>query len=438
MRTVVCIIGKPNVGKSTLFNKIIGKQVSIIMDTPGVTRDRIYGNATYNDKELLMIDTGGISTFKDDFNEDIKTQAEIAINDANVIIFVVDGRQELTRDDYEVRDMLIKTDKKVIVAVNKLDNKKLQDELIYNFYELGFEHVIGISATHNMGISDLMNEVTKDLKDSYEEIDNSIKFSIIGRPNVGKSSLINALVGEERSIVSDIAGTTRDAIDTKFKYNGEDFTVIDTAGMRKRGKIFESIEKYSLLRSFKAIERSDVCVVVINAQEGIIEHDKHIISYAKEAGKALLLVINKWDLINDKEKEKKNFDLLIENDLQFIPYVNSIYLSAKTKKGINKLMPEIIRCYENTNKEIPTSQLNECIRDAYMLHMPPSYKGRRLKIYFVKQSDTKPPKFTFNVNDKKLIHFSYERYLENKLRATFDLIGTPIILKFKNKDEDDE
>ena len=435
MRTCVCIIGKPNVGKSTLFNKIIGKQVSIILDTPGVTRDRVYGNCTYDNKDLLVIDTGGISTFKDDFNEDIKVQAEIAVEEASVIVFVVDGRMELTKDDYAVRDMLIKTDKKVIVAVNKLDNKKMQDELIYNFYELGFEHVIGISANQNIGIGTLMDEVTRDITVSENVEDNSIKFSIIGRPNVGKSSLINALLGKNRSIVSDVAGTTRDAIDSKFKYNGDLYTVIDTAGMRKKGRIFESVEKYSLLRSLKAIDRSDVCVVVINAIEGIIEHDKHIISYAKEAGKAIVLVVNKWDLVTDKNKELKKFNLLIENELQFIPYVKVIYLSAKTTKGISNLMPSIIEAYNNTSKEINTSSLNDCIRDAYMLHQPPSYKGRRLKIFFVSQKDVKPPKFEFHVNDKKLIHFSYERYLENKIREAFDLTGTPIILQFKNKDE---
>ena len=435
--TTVCIIGKPNVGKSTLFNKLIGEKKSIILDTPGVTRDRIYGNLEYKEKNLLLIDTGGITIEKDNFNEDIKMQAEIAIEEANIIIFVVDGRSELSLDDYKVRDMLIKSGKKVIVAVNKLDNQKMLSENIYNYYELGFEYVIGISSVQNIGIGNLLDEVVKDLKEDIKKEDNSIKFCIIGRPNVGKSSLINALVGEDRVIVSNIAGTTRDATDTKFKYNGEDFTVIDTAGMRKKGKIFESIEKYSLLRSLKAIEQSNVCVVVINAMEGIIEHDKHIISYAEEAGKAIVLVINKWDTVENKEKEKKTWDLLIENELKFIPYVKKVYLSAKTKKGINKLMPEIISAYENNFKEIPTNLLNDCIRDAYSMHMPPSYKGRRLKIYFVAQKDNCPPKFEFNVNDKKLIHFSYERYLENKIRATFDLSGTPIILKFKNKEDDE-
>ena len=436
MRQVVCIIGKPNVGKSTLFNRLIGEKKSIILDTPGVTRDRIYGNLNYQNKNLLVIDTGGISLEKEDFNQDINIQAEIAIDEANIIIFVVDGREELTRDDYKVRDMLIKSGKKVIVAVNKLDNQKMLNDNIYNYYELGFENVIGISVIQNIGISSLLDEVVKDISESEEKEDDSIKFSVIGRPNVGKSSLINSIVGEERSIVSDIAGTTRDAIDTKFKYEGMDFTVIDTAGMRKKGKIYESVEKYSLLRSLKAIDRSDVCVVVINASEGIIEHDKHIISYALDAGKAIVLVINKWDLIENKEKELKTWNLLIDNELQFIPYVKRVFLSAKTKKGFKNLMPEIISAYNNSTKEIPTSQLNDCIRDAYQLHEPPSYKGRRLKIYFVNQEDIKPPKFVFNVNDKKLVHFSYERYLENKLRATFDLDGTPIIIKFKNKQED--
>ena len=297
MKKCVCLIGRPNVGKSTIFNRLIGEKKSIILDTPGVTRDRIYGDVTYNNKKFLLVDTGGIDLGAGDFNKDIKMQAEIAVNESDVIVFVVDGREDLTSNDLAIRDMLIKTNKKVIVALNKLDNVKLQEERIYYYYELGFEYVIPISASHNLGIGNLLDEITIDINNNDEPVAENLKFCIIGRPNVGKSSLINALLNEERAIVSDIAGTTRDATDTNFKYNGEEYTVIDTAGMRKKGRIYESIEKYSLLRSLKAIDRADVCVLVIDASTGIIEHDKHSAGYAIEAGKGLVLVVNKWDLM---------------------------------------------------------------------------------------------------------------------------------------------
>jgi GTP-binding protein len=435
MRQIVCLIGKPNVGKSTLFNHLIKEQKAIILDTPGITRDRIYGEAEINNHQLLIIDTGGITTSSDNFNNDIKMQAELAIEEADVVIFVVDGRAELAKDDYQVRDMLIKSGKKVVVAVNKLDNIKLQEENIYRFYELGFEHVMPISSVHNKGIANLMQEVTKDLKEAPKEIDDAIRFAIIGRPNVGKSSLINALLNKERVIVSDVPGTTRDAIDTSFMYNNQKFTVIDTAGMRKKGKVYEEIERYSLLRSLKAIERSDVCCLVLSAEEGIIEHDKHILSYALDAGKAIVIVVNKWDLVTDPNKSVKDWQDNILANFQFTPYAETIFLSAKTKKRINNLMPAIINAYNNYNKTIPDGLLNECIRDAYILHEPPSYKGRRLKIFYVKETNSKPPTLVFNVNDKGLVHFSYQRYLENKIRASFDLTGTPLIIKFKNKDD---
>ena len=436
MKHCVCLIGRPNVGKSTLFNLLIKEKKSIILDTPGITRDRVYGNLSYNNKNILLIDTGGIDTLENDFNKDIRIQAELAIEEAEVVVFVVDGREELNPNDYVIRDILMKSNKKVIIAANKLDNQKMIDENIYRFYELGFENIIGISAIQNSNISNLLDEVTKDFSESVEVEDNTIKFSLIGRPNVGKSSLINALLNKERAIVSDVAGTTRDSVDTKFKYNNEEFTVIDTAGMRKKGKIFEAVEKYSLIRSLKAIDRSDVCCVVINAEEGIIEHDKHILSYAIDAGKAIVLVVNKWDTVENPNTALREWKEKIKYNFQFVPYIKVVYLSAKTKKRINTLMPAIIEAYDNTNKEIKTNLLNDVIRDAYALHIPPSYKGKRLKIYFVSQTGVKPPEFTFNVNNKGLVHFSYERYLENKIREAFDLIGTPIIIKFKNKKEE--
>lgn len=434
-KQTIALVGRPNVGKSTIFNKIVGKKISIIEDTPGVTRDRIYGNAEYRNVKFYLIDTGGIDLEDGTFNNEIKMQAELAINEADTVIFVVDGKEGLTANDYEVKEMLIKSDKKVIIAINKIDSKESREHL-YDFYELGFEHYIQVSGEQNLGMEDLLEEATKDFNEVEEEYnENVLKFSIIGRPNVGKSSLVNAILNEERAIVSDIAGTTRDSVDTPFSYHGQDMVVIDTAGMRKKGRIYEQIEKYSLLRSMKAIDRSDVCVVVINAEEGIIEHDKHIIGYALEAGKALVLVVNKWDLIENKDQEMKEWKKLIRSDLAFVSYAPIVFLSASTKKRIHTLLPEIVKVYENSKKEIKTSLLNDIIREAYELNLPPSYKGKRLKIYFCNQTGNCPPTFNIQVNSKGLVHFSYERYLENKLRESFDFEGTPIIIQFKNKGE---
>ena len=431
----VCLIGKPNVGKSSIFNRLIKEKKAIIMDTPGITRDRIYGIVDYKDKRFSLIDTGGISLDNNDFDKDIQMQAELAIDEADIVLFVVDGLSDIDGSDIYVKDMLYKANKKVIVVVNKLDNTKRMDNL-YNFYELGFKDIVGVSAEHNIGFDRLLDLISLDITEEVKIEDNNLKFCIIGRPNVGKSSLINALVNDKRSIVSDIAGTTRDAIDTKFKYNHEEYTVIDTAGMRKKGRIYENVERYSLVRSLKAIERSDVCVVVIDATTGIIEHDKHIISYCLEAGKGIVIAVNKWDTVKNPDSELKKWKELIKYELQFVPYAKVVFLSALTKKRINTLMPEVISAYENNKKEIKTSVLNNIIMEAVSIHIPPSYKGRRLKIYFVSQTDNRPPKFTFQVNDKKLVHFSYARYLENRLRESIDLTGTPIILQFKNKGDD--
>ena len=435
-KQTIALVGRPNVGKSTIFNRIIGKKISIIEDTPGVTRDRIYGDATYNNHKFYLIDTGGIDLENADFNTEIKVQAELAIDEADVVIFVVDGKEGLTSNDYEVRDMLRKSDKKVIVAINKIDSKESKEHL-YDFYELGLDNYINVSGEQNIGISDLLDEATKDFTETEEEYSQDVlKFSIIGRPNVGKSSLVNAILNEERSIVSDIAGTTRDSVDTPFTYHGQDMVVIDTAGMRKKGKVYENIEKYSLLRSMRAIDRSDVCVVVINAEEGIIEHDKHIIGYALDAGKALVLVVNKWDVIDNKDEEMKKWTKLIKSDMAFISYVPIVFLSAKTKRRIHTLIPEILKVYENSKREIKTNLLNDVIREAYELNLPPSYKGKRLKIYFANQAGICPPTFNIQVNSKGLVHFSYERYLENKIRESFDFEGTPIVINFKNKGEE--
>ena len=430
MIPTVALVGRPNVGKSTLFNKIVGKKIAIIEDLPGVTIDRIYQEVTYNNKKFYLVDTGGIDASKMKFNDEIKMQAEIAIKEAEVVVFIVDGKEGLTSNDLIVRDLLRKSNKKVIVAINKVDNKASQEH-IYDFYELGFDTYIPISSIHNTGYIDLMEEITKDFTEKEDKVDNRLKFSIIGRPNVGKSSLMNALLNEERVVVSNVAGTTRDSIDSVLKYHNEEYVLIDTAGMRKKGRVFEAIEKYSLFRSLKAIDRSDICLVVINAEEGIKEHDKHIAGYAIERGKGLIFVVNKWDTVKDKTIPE--FEKEMRAEFQFATYAPIVYLSALTKKRIHTLMPEIIKVGENIKREIPTSILNNVILDAYQLNIPPSYKGKRLKIYFTNQTGTKPPKFTLRVNNKGLVHFSYERYLENKLRENFELEGTPIILQFKNR-----
>ena len=430
----VALVGRPNVGKSTLFNKIVGKKISIIEDTPGVTRDRIYQEAIYNQKKFYLVDTGGIDTSNEKFNDEIKMQAEIAIKEADIVIFMVDGKEGLTSNDLIIKEILRKSQKKVIVAINKMDVKEAENN-IYDFYELGFDTYIPISSIHNIGYIELMDTVTNDFKEKEEQEDNRLRFSIIGRPNVGKSSLMNALLNEERVVVSDIAGTTRDSIDSVLKYHNKEYILVDTAGMRKKGKVFESIEKYSLFRSLKSIDNSDICLVVINAEEGITEHDKHIAGYAIEKGKGLIFVVNKWDTVKDTTIQE--FEKLMRAEFQFATYAPIVYLSALTKKRIHTLMPEVIKVAENIKKEIKTSLINEVILDAYQLNIPPSYKGKRLKIYFTSQTGTKPPKFTFRVNSKGLVHFSYERYLENKIRENFDFTGTPIVLQFKNRTDDE-
>ena len=433
-KPVVALVGRPNVGKSTIFNRLIGKKVSIIEDTPGITRDRIYGTVTFNNKCFHLIDTGGIDLANEHFNDEIKVQAELAIEEADIVLFVVDGKEGLTSNDFVVRDILMKSNKKVIVVINKCDSRESKNN-IYDFYELGFENYITVSGEQNEGIWDLEEEITKDFNETEIEEDPRIKFCIIGRPNVGKSSLVNAILNEDRVIVSDIAGTTRDSVDTLFTYHGEEYVVIDTAGMRKRGKIWENVEKYSLLRSMKAIDRSDVCCIVINAEEGIIEHDKHIAGYAIEAGKAVVIVVNKWDTVDDKDNKMKEFKEEIRNNFQFMDYAPIVFLSALTKKRVHTLMPEILKVYENANRMVKTSVLNDVISDAYNLNLPPSYKGKRLKIYFSTQVSNRPPTFNIQVNSKGLIHFSYERYIENKIRESFDFEGTPIVIHWKNKGE---
>ena len=428
----IALVGRPNVGKSTLFNKIVGKKISIIEDTPGVTRDRIYSIASYKDYSFNVIDTGGIDMDKAHFNDEIKVQASIAIDEADIVLFVVDGKEGLTSNDFVVRDMLKKNNKEVIVVINKCDNKNYKKHE-FDFYELGFDKAIPVSGEQKIGLIELLEEIIKLLPKKEVKTDDRLKFSVVGRPNVGKSSLINAILNEERVLVSDISGTTRDAVDTPLTYNGEEFVIIDTAGMRKKGKVYETIEKYSLLRSMKAIDRSDICLLVVNAEEGIIEHDKHIAGYVLEKGKGLIIVVNKWDTV--KDKSIKDYLKIIRDEFQFLSYVPVVFTSALTKRRIHTLMPEVLKVAENIKREIKTSVLNDVVNEAYLLNSPPSYKGKRLKIFFVSQTGIKPPKFTFRVNNKNLVHFSYLRYLENKLRENFELEGTPIIIQFKNRSE---
>lgn len=428
---IVAIVGRPNVGKSTLFNKIAGSRIAIIEDVPGVTRDRLYEEVSYLNKPFYLVDTGGIDLGDEKFNDEIKMQAEIAINEADIVIFVVDAKEGITSNDLVVRDILRRSNKKIIVAINKMDNKDSYDN-IYDFYELGFDNYIPISAIHNTGYIELMDEVTSGFKTKDEsDEDDRLKIAIIGRPNVGKSSLTNAILNEDRALISNVAGTTRDSINTIFKYHDEEFVLIDTAGMRKKGKVYESVEKYSLFRSMNSIDKSDICLLVIDAEDGIKEHDKHIAGYAIERGKGLIIVVNKWDAVENANISE--FKKLVRNEFQFATYAPVVFLSALTKKRIHTLMPEVLKVKENISREIKTSVLNEVIEDAYSLNPAPSYKGKRLKIFFVSQTGVKPPKFTFRVNSKGLVHFSYERYLENKLRENFELEGTPIVLQFKNR-----
>ncbi|MBZ5753000.1 MULTISPECIES: ribosome biogenesis GTPase Der [Metabacillus] len=426
-KPVVAIVGRPNVGKSTIFNRIVGERVSIVEDIPGITRDRIYSSGDWLNYQFNMIDTGGIDIGDEPFLAQIRHQAEIAIEEADVIIFLTNVREGVTAADEEVAKILYRSNKPVVLAVNKVDNPEMRTN-IYDFYSLGFGEPFPISGSHGLGLGDLLDEVAKHFKnlgsDDYDE--SIIKFSLIGRPNVGKSSLVNAILGEERVIVSDIAGTTRDAIDTLYKYEGREFVIIDTAGMRKKGKVYETTEKYSVLRALKAIDRSDVILVVINGEEGIIEQDKHIAGYAHDAGKSVIIVVNKWDVVDKDERTMKKFEENIRDHFKFLDYAPIVFLSAITKKRIHTLMPNIILASENHARRVQTNVLNDVIMDAVAMNPTPTHKGKRLKIFYTSQVAVKPPTFVVFVNDPELMHFSYERFLENRIRAAFEFEGTPI------------
>ena len=424
---VVAIVGRPNVGKSTIFNRLAGERISIVEDTPGVTRDRIYARTEWLGHPFNLIDTGGIDIGDEPFLTQITEQAEIAIEEADVIIFVVSVKEGVTDADEKVARILYRTDKPVVLAVNKVDNPELRAD-IYDFYSLGFGEPIPVAGTHGIGTGDLLDKIIKEFpKDATNEEDDSIKFSFIGRPNVGKSSLVNAILGENRVIVSNIEGTTRDAIDTRFETeDGTKYTMIDTAGIRKKGKVYENTEKYSVLRAMRAIDRSDVVCVVLNAEEGIREQDKHVAGYAHEAGRAIVIVVNKWDTLKKDNKTMSDFENLIRQEFQYLSYAPIVFVSAKTKQRLDKLPELIKRVNDNHEQRISSAVLNDVVMDAIAHNPTPTDNGKRLRIYYATQVAIKPPTFVIFVNDPELMHLSYERFLENQIREAFDFEGTPI------------
>lgn len=423
---ILAIVGRPNVGKSTIFNRIIGERKSIVEDTPGVTRDRIYGKAEWLTKDFRVIDTGGIQLADQPFREEINMQVEIAIEEADSILFVVSGRDGVTMDDEYIARLLQKSGKPIILAVNKIDDVS-QNDAIYEFYSLGLGDPIAISGVHGIGTGDMLDAIISSFpKKDYKEYDGMTRFCLIGRPNVGKSSLVNAILNQDRVIVSNIEGTTRDAIDTPFKREGKEYVVIDTAGIRKRGKVYENIEKYSVLRAMSAIERSDVVLVVIDGESGIREQDKHVAGYAHEAGKGVIIVYNKWDTVEKDEQTMQKIEKEIRSHFLYLSYAPIIFVSALTKQRIQTLLPMIDAVHEASTLRIPTNVLNEVIMDAQLMTPPPTHKGRRLKIYYASQVAVGPPTIVLFVNDPELLHFSYKRFLENSLREAFGFEGTTL------------
>ncbi len=430
----VAIVGRPNVGKSTLFNRIIGTRLSITDDQPGVTRDRIYSKASWMMKEFFLIDTGGIELSDAPFLTEIKAQAEIAMDEADVIIFVVDCRSGVTDDDTYIAKLLYKTKKPVILAVNKVDDQKFKDN-IYEFYALGFGEPIPTSSSHGVGVGNLLDKVIEKIpQNTKEEKDDAIKFCLIGRPNVGKSSLVNTLLNDNRVIVSPIEGTTRDTIDTKFKSNGKEYVVIDTAGLRKRGKIYENIEKYSVIRSVDAIGRSDVVLLVLDASTGIIDQDTHVGQYIEEFRRPCIIVVNKWDLVDKDSKTMKKWEDDIRSTYKYLDYAPIVFLSALENKRVHTLFPAIDLAYEAYHRRIATSVINDVIQDSALMFPPSEFNGGKIKIYYASQVGVEPPTFAIFVNEPKYLHFSYYRYLENQIRKNFDFYATPIKLEFRKRD----
>jgi len=435
MRGVVAIVGRPNVGKSSLFNRIAGERKSITDDVSGITRDRIYARASWLNQEFRVIDTGGIVLKDEPFSKEIRAQAQLAIDEADVIVMVVNVRNSVTIEDEDVFSILVKSGKPIIVAANKVDDASFKDQ-IYDFYSMGCEEVIPVSALHGIGVGDLLDRVIalmpekkKDDKDK-----DTVKFCLIGQPNVGKSTLANSIIGENRSIISNIPGTTRDAIDTTFTRNGKKYTVIDTAGIRKQGKIYENAEKYSVLRALKALERTDIAVLVLDGTVEVSEQDKRIAGYARENNRPMIIVVNKWDIVEKDDKTMKKMTEKIKAQMPFLHFAPVIFLSAISSSRVVKLLDEIDFVYENYSRRVSTSVLNDIIIDALILNQPPVFNGNRLRISYATQEDTCPPSFVFFVNDERHMHFSYLRYLENKFRESFEFTGTPIKFTLRKKD----
>lgn len=438
-KPIVAVVGRPNVGKSTFFNKVVGRRVSIVEDTPGVTRDRIYAEAEWRNRHFALIDTGGIEpSSKDVILSQMREQAQIAMDTADAIIFMVDGKDGLTAADHEVASMLMRTGKKVVLVVNKIDSPKSFDD-IYDFYELGLGEPIPVSAANMLNFGDVLDEVVDAFPDNEGDDDEDItKIAVIGKPNVGKSSLINEFLGENRVIVSPIAGTTRDSIDTPFTMDEKEYILIDTAGIRRKSKVNEDIERYSVIRAVAAIERCDVALLVIDAQEGITEQDKKIAGVAHEAGKGIVVVVNKWDLIEKETNTMNEFRKEIERELTFMSYAPSVFISVKEHQRIKRVIELADYVAESRAMRVPTGQLNSLIADATMMKQPPSDKGKRLKIYYATQVGVKPPLFSFQINKRELMHFSYARYLENKIRESFGFEGTSIKFVFREKNEKEQ
>lgn len=430
---VVAIIGSPNVGKSTIFNRIVGKRRSIIDDQPGVTRDRLYETASWLDRDFRLVDTGGIEIANRPFQEQIRMQAQLAIDEADVVIFVTDAKKGVTNDDRLVAKMLYKTNKPVILAVNKVDNR----DMLYNvndFYSLGLGEPIPTSGEHGIGIGDILDKIVKVLPQKEDVVyDDAITFSIIGRPNVGKSSLMNAILGESRSIVSNIVGTTRDSVDSSFEKDGQHYVVIDTAGLKKRGKVYEAVDKYSVLRALSAIDRSEIVLFVIDANEGIIEQDKHVVGYAVEKKKAIIVVVNKWDLVEKGQNTMSDFEKKVRKEFKFLEYAPIVFTSALTKSRVHLIFDKLNEVHEAYDTHLTTSLLNDVIQDAQAMNEAPDFNGGRLKIYFVNQANSCPPTFVLFVNNPKYAHFSYLRYIENRLRDSFNLSGTPIDIVLRKR-----
>ena len=441
MKPIVAIVGRPNVGKSLLFNKLIGKRLSIVQDTPGVTRDRIYGETDWNGRTFTLVDTGGIEPRTDDqILSFMRQQAQIAVENATVIVFLTDIKTGVTAADHEVANMLLRSGKPIVLAVNKMDSTGLPDPDFYEFYNLGLGDPIAVSAVHGHGTGDLLDACVQYFppEDQEEEEDDAIKVALIGKPNVGKSSLVNQILGEERVIVSDVAGTTRDALDSRFTNDKGTFVFIDTAGMRRKSKVEEDIEKYSVLRATMATERSDVCLIMIDATEGVTEQDTKVAGLAHEAGKASIIVINKWDLVEKDDKTMDRMREKVRQDLAFMTYAPILFISAKTGQRVDRLFELIDYVSNQAATRITTGMLNNVLEDAQTRVQPPTDKGRRLKIYYMTQVGVKPPHFVIFCNDARLFHFSYQRYIENCIRNTFGLEGTPVILSIRQKGDKED